>query len=148
MILALIPSCIGQDFTILGQNSQILCKNREKLENIISMHICWWIGTKVCNVVLHIITKNIKCMLQSWIRQDFVIYGQNSQNSMQKSWQIGKYYQYPYLLLHLHLGSTVLLYSIIKIISCAAKWNRSRLCFFEAKWSNSVQTSWEMGKCY
>ena len=39
MISVMIPSCICEDFAILGKNSQILCKNREKLENIISMHI-------------------------------------------------------------------------------------------------------------
>ena len=41
MISVMIQSCIFEDFAILGQNSRILCKNREKLENIISMHICW-----------------------------------------------------------------------------------------------------------
>ena len=41
MISVMIPRCICEDFAILGQNSQILCKNHEKLENIISMHICW-----------------------------------------------------------------------------------------------------------
>ena len=37
------------------------------------------------------------------------------------------------MLLPLHLGSTVLLYSIIKHISCAAKLNRSRFCFSGSK---------------
>ena len=31
---------IGQNFAILGQNSQILCKNREKLGIIFSIYIC------------------------------------------------------------------------------------------------------------
>ena len=60
MILAMIPSCKGQDLAILGQNSQNLCKNGEKLENIISIHICWWIGTNVCTVVLHSITEHVR----------------------------------------------------------------------------------------
>ena len=30
----------GINFAILGENSQILSKNREKLENIVSIHNC------------------------------------------------------------------------------------------------------------
>ena len=37
--LDMLQSCIGQDFTILRQNSQILCKIHNKLENIISIHV-------------------------------------------------------------------------------------------------------------
>ena len=68
-----------QYFTIFGQNSQIMCKNHEKLENILSIYICWWTGTNVCTVVLHSITENIGCMLQIWIGQEFPILGQNIQ---------------------------------------------------------------------
>ena len=42
-ILPLLSSSImsiGINFAILGENSQILCKNREKLENIFSIHNC------------------------------------------------------------------------------------------------------------
>ena len=38
-----------------------LCKNREKLENICSIHICWYIGIKFCTVVVHILNKDILC---------------------------------------------------------------------------------------
>ena len=48
--MALIPSCLGQNFTILEQNSQILCKNREKLEIIISIQI-WWYYTLCDNIL-------------------------------------------------------------------------------------------------
>ena len=37
--LDVLQSCIGKDFTILRQNSQILCKIHNKLENIISIHV-------------------------------------------------------------------------------------------------------------
>ena len=38
---------------------KIMCKNREKLENIYSIHICWYIGIKFCTVVVHILNKDI-----------------------------------------------------------------------------------------
>ena len=34
-------------------------KNREKLENICSIHICWYIDIKFCPVVVHILNKDI-----------------------------------------------------------------------------------------
>ena len=37
---------------------KIMCKNREKLENICSIHICWYIGIKFCTVVVHILNKD------------------------------------------------------------------------------------------
>ena len=36
-----------------------MLKNREKLENICSIHICWYIGIKFCPVVVHILNKDI-----------------------------------------------------------------------------------------
>ena len=42
-----------------GKIVKILCKNREKLENICSIHICWYIGIKFCTVVVHILNKDI-----------------------------------------------------------------------------------------
>ena len=38
---------------------KILCKNREKWENICSIHICWYIGIKLCTIVVHILNKDI-----------------------------------------------------------------------------------------
>ena len=49
----MIQSCIGQDFTILRQNSQILCKIHNKLENIISIHVWRWNGIKFGRGVVH-----------------------------------------------------------------------------------------------
>ena len=43
----------------LGGIVQIMCKNLEKLENICIFHICWYIGIKVCTVVVHILNKDI-----------------------------------------------------------------------------------------
>ena len=37
-----------------GKIVKILCKNREKMENI-----CWYIGIKFCTVVVHILDKDI-----------------------------------------------------------------------------------------
>ena len=42
-----------------GKIVKILCKNQEKLENICSIHICWYIGIKFCTVVVHILNKDI-----------------------------------------------------------------------------------------
>ena len=38
---------------------KILSKNREKLENICSIHICRYFGIKFCTVVVHILNKDI-----------------------------------------------------------------------------------------
>ena len=42
-----------------GKIVKIMCKKREKLENICSIHICWHIGIKFCTVVVHILNKDI-----------------------------------------------------------------------------------------
>ena len=65
--------------SILGQNSQILCTNREKLGIIFSIYIfvdalaqmfaTWYLAT----------SQNILVMPQSWIYPSLSIFGQNSQ---------------------------------------------------------------------
>ena len=42
-----------------GKIVKIMCKNREKLENICIFHICWYIGIKFCTVVVNILNKDI-----------------------------------------------------------------------------------------
>ena len=42
-----------------GKIVKILWKNREKKENICSIHIFWYIGIKFCTVVVHILNKDI-----------------------------------------------------------------------------------------
>ena len=42
-----------------GKIVKIMCKNREKLENICSIHICGYIGIKFCTVVVHILQNDI-----------------------------------------------------------------------------------------
>ena len=49
----------SQKSLFLGKIVQILCKNREKWENISRIHICWYIGLKFCIVVIHILIKDI-----------------------------------------------------------------------------------------
>ena len=49
----------SQNSLVLCKIVQILCKNREKWENISRIHICWYIGMKVCTVVVHILIKDI-----------------------------------------------------------------------------------------
>ena len=39
--------------------SKICEKNREKLENICSIHIYWYIGITFCTVVVHTLNKDI-----------------------------------------------------------------------------------------
>ena len=78
-IWALLQSWICQNFAILGQNSQILCTNREKLGIIFSIYICWCIGTNVCNMVLGNLTKHISDATKLNLPKSFSIFGQNSQ---------------------------------------------------------------------
>ena len=64
MISAMMSSWIGPKFDFFfggggGEIVKILCKNREKLENICSIYICWYIGIKFCTVLVHILTKDI-----------------------------------------------------------------------------------------
>ena len=42
-----------------GKIVKIMWKNRKKWENICIIHICWYIGTIVCTVVVHILNKDI-----------------------------------------------------------------------------------------
>ena len=49
----------SQNRYFFGKIVQILCKNREKWENISRIHICWYIGMKFCTVVVHILIKDI-----------------------------------------------------------------------------------------
>ena len=49
----------SQNSLFLGKIVQILCKNREKWENISRIHICWYIGMKFCTMVVHILIKDI-----------------------------------------------------------------------------------------
>ena len=49
----------SQNSLFWGKIVQILCKNREKWENISRIHICWYIGMKFCTVVVHILIKDI-----------------------------------------------------------------------------------------
>ena len=50
---------MSQNSLFLGKIVQILCKNREKWENISRIHICWYIAMKFCTVVVHILIKDI-----------------------------------------------------------------------------------------
>ena len=45
------PGVIYPKLDILGQNSQIWCKNRKKLENICHIRNCWCICVKLCKAV-------------------------------------------------------------------------------------------------
>ena len=47
------PGIIYPKLDILGQNSQIWCKNRKKLENICHIRNCFCIGVKLCKTVDH-----------------------------------------------------------------------------------------------
>ena len=59
-ISAMVSSWISPKFDFFGGKIvKILCKNREKLENICSNHICLYIGIKFCTVVVHILNKDI-----------------------------------------------------------------------------------------
>ena len=69
--LDMFQSCIGQDFTILRQNSQILCKIHNKLENIISIHVRRWNGIKFGRGLFKIIL----ALISSCIGQYFTILG-------------------------------------------------------------------------
>ena len=53
------PSRIGLKFANLGQNNQILCENREKLENICSIYMWWVNGVKLCKGEIQNLTKCI-----------------------------------------------------------------------------------------
>ena len=53
------PGIICSKLDILGQNSQIWCKNRKKLENICHIRICLRIGVKFCTVVDRKLSKDI-----------------------------------------------------------------------------------------
>ena len=49
-----------QTNAIFGVKISKFCgKNREKWQNICSIHICSYIGTKFCTVVVHILNKDI-----------------------------------------------------------------------------------------
>ena len=45
----------SQNSPFLGKIVQILCKNREKWENIFRIYICWYIGMKFCTVGVRIL---------------------------------------------------------------------------------------------
>ena len=49
----------SQNSLFWGKKVQILCKNREKLENISRIHNCWFIGLKFRTMVVHILIKDI-----------------------------------------------------------------------------------------
>ena len=57
----MMQSWIGPKIAILGGKTvkKNLWKNREKRENICSIHICWYMGIKFCTVVVHILNKDI-----------------------------------------------------------------------------------------
>ena len=50
---------MSQNSLFWGKIVKILCKNREKWENISRIHIRWCIGMKFCTVVVHILIKDI-----------------------------------------------------------------------------------------
>ena len=51
---------IGPKFAISwGKIVKIMCKNCEKLENIRSIYISWYIGIKFCTIVVHMLNKDI-----------------------------------------------------------------------------------------
>ena len=58
-ILSMMQSWIGLKFANLGQNNQILYKNREKMENICSIYIWGSNVVKVCTGVLLYLAKYI-----------------------------------------------------------------------------------------
>ena len=74
----MIPSCKGQDFAILGQNSQNLCKNGENWK-ILSVSIFVGELAQRFAPLYFIALLNTFDMLQSCIGQDFTILRQNSQ---------------------------------------------------------------------
>ena len=80
MILAMIPSCKGQDFAILGQNSQNLCAKIARNSKILT--VCIFVGELAQKFapLYFIALLNTLDMLQSCIGQDFTILRQNSQN--------------------------------------------------------------------
>ena len=49
----------SQNSLFMGKIVQILCKNREKWENVSRIHICWYISMTFCTVVVHILIKDI-----------------------------------------------------------------------------------------
>ena len=49
----------SKNFYFWGKIVEILWINHKKLEHICSIHICWYIGIKVCTVVVHILNKDI-----------------------------------------------------------------------------------------
>ena len=53
----MMPSLMSSNFSILGLNSQILCKYCKKLENICRIRIFWYISIKFCTLTNHSITK-------------------------------------------------------------------------------------------
>ena len=91
-IWALLQSWICQHFAILGQNSQILCTNREKLWIIFSIYICWCIGTNVCNIVLGNLTKHISGATKLNLPKSFFYCLTKQSNSEQMSREIGKHF--------------------------------------------------------
>ena len=50
----------SQNSLFLCKIVQILCKNREKWDNISRIHICRYIGMKFYTVVVHILIKDIR----------------------------------------------------------------------------------------
>ena len=49
----MVQGLICQKLDILGQNCQLLCKNRQKLENICHIHITLCIGVKISTMAVH-----------------------------------------------------------------------------------------------
>ena len=47
----------SKNYYFLGKIENILWKIVKKLENIWSIHICWYIGIKFCTVIGHILNK-------------------------------------------------------------------------------------------
>ena len=81
MILAMMPRWIGTTIAIFGvKYSKFRWKNREKWENICSIHICWYIGTKFCTVVVHILDRVYWTYFETqkgpnyWYEQSFFVW--------------------------------------------------------------------------
>ena len=83
------PSWIGLKFANLGQNNQILYKNREKFEKICSIYIWRSNGVKICAGVPHYLAKYIS--YDVWLNMSKIkhVLGKYS-NFMQKSQEFGK----------------------------------------------------------
>ena len=77
-----------------GQNNQILCKNREKLENSCSISILGSNGVNFHTGVLHNLTRYISYAIWIYISQ---IFGQNSESLCKNRKKFRKKWSCPYL---------------------------------------------------